>query len=324
MRTSFARYKSSGSVRLILMVYFLLALIAGVLLSSPYQWLLNKIPWIYVNLLLCMGFGGLLGGLAYGMLRQGHCRNQILGVLLAIPLGAVPILASHYWEYQDIVHKMNESLNELRAGAISEEVQAALDAQKATLPPAGLTGFAQNLSWYINLRKEMGFRVKNRSSAPDTWKGNFVFILWGIETAFALALVLYVSVQTTRKPYCEACKRWCDSSKSWLFPGLSLELIKPLVEKGDLGALRNLPTEGTNPTHGLRFTCTYCPTCLETSFLSIGEIYIKGTDKNGNLQTEQKDLVNHIVLSSHQREEWINKIERAQQGHLSAYLPQAT
>src|SRR5690242_20619989 len=97
---SFATYKPSGRLRALAFALFLGATVAGAAVAWLYQSLMTWIPYIYVNLVLCVGFGAALGAAGAFAVRRGHCRNRVVALALAVPLALVAVAASYGWAYR--------------------------------------------------------------------------------------------------------------------------------------------------------------------------------------------------------------------------------
>src|SRR5437588_11227556 len=118
--TSFAAYRTSGRFNPLTIALFAGAMVAGAGAAWLYQALMTWIPYIYVNLVLCAGFGVGLGVAGAFAVRRGHCRNRILALVLALPLALGAVGASYYWAYQSTL----STIAEKNPGATIEAVRA--------------------------------------------------------------------------------------------------------------------------------------------------------------------------------------------------------
>src|SRR5688572_11803570 len=94
------RYEPSGRFGAALLPALLLCAAVGAGLAWVYQWLINLIPFIYVNLLLTLGFGFVLLTMVLTALRAGRNRNHPLALAAAVVLPVIAVIASFGWGYR--------------------------------------------------------------------------------------------------------------------------------------------------------------------------------------------------------------------------------
>src|SRR4051812_13531862 len=198
-------YRPSGFFRPTVIVYFVIAAVAGVMTAWLYQFLARWIPFIYINIILCGGFGALVGGFGALAIKQGHCRNPILATVLALPLIGASLAATYYWDYRSVVSK------------VADETKRSVDEIKQELP----------MRDYVALKQRVGWKVK--SSKMD---GVFVLIVWGVEALLISGIGLWLTVGAAREPYCERCNGWCQSHQVAV-PGRGAADATPLLDRGD-------------------------------------------------------------------------------------------
>ena len=181
MHVSLEYYQPSGKFRPSILFYATVAETGGALLAGLYELLLFYIPFIYLNFLIVLAFGAVLGVMSTWVLDRSHCRNRVVSFLLAFAIGATGLLASYTWNYRRFVSAVIEQHPEW------SPLEVAL---------VGVPAFIEG-------RVEAGWQMKS-----STMNGAFVWAIWGIEAAAVLGLAIFMVRDLTRTPYCEACRQW--------------------------------------------------------------------------------------------------------------------
>ncbi|KAF0244858.1 MAG: hypothetical protein FD180_2160 [Planctomycetota bacterium] len=274
MAHNLPQYRPSGFFRPLGPVLFLLAAVAGTLLAGLYQGLMNLIPFVYINMLICAAFGAALGFGGMWAVKTGHCRNRMIGLLFALPLAALPVGASYYWDYRHLLSEVEKQTPEMKA----EEIRQAI--------PFGR---------YFEVKREAGWKIKSIEIS-----GVGVIAMWGVEALIVFVIALGMVYVSTGNPYCERCNRWGEA-RVLRIAGLGRAQVDPLLSKGDLDAVIALqaPPEADAST-GLEFTGTLCGGCADTGFLTVEEKLIT-TDKKGKSEEKSSTLVEHAMLNPGQR-----------------------
>jgi hypothetical protein len=267
------RYQPSGFFRPTTLVFFLGATAAGCGIAWLYQLLVRWIPFIYINILVVLGFGGALAIGGWLAVRGGHCRNRVLALILALPLAAAPLAASYYWDYAHVISEISEKNPEIPTEEIKQEV---------------------TFQRYLELKREAGWKLKG-----STFNGWGVTAVWVVEGLMVFGCVLFGVLAAVGEPYCEKCNRWCEG-KSFIVRGVGKEAAEPLLQKGDLGALALIePPAEPDGSLSLHFTVTTCEGCSDAGFLSVDEK--KTVMKKNKPEESSTTLVTHAVLRSDHR-----------------------
>ena len=283
------RYRSSGRLALSTLPLFIAAAAAGVGTAWLYQSLMSWLPYIYVNLLICFGFGAGLGVAGAFAVRRGHCRNRIVALALAVPLALAPIGASYYFAYRDSLTRSAASM-----GVPVDELREHF-------------GFR---TW-LALKQEWGWRVSSSHSGsggerdkPDI-SGAGVLVVWAIEALIISGLTLLIVDTEAAKPYCESCRRWC-TQRPLTLQGLTRADLEGALQMGDLGAVVDLELRGQgDPARALVLTASVCDGCSDTGFLSVDEKLTVQRKKQTSSKTTH--LVRHALLSAEQRAAFVRR-----------------
>jgi hypothetical protein len=280
--TTLPRYAPSGFFRPLTFALFLAATVAGMAVAWGYQLLMDWMPLIYLSILVCMGFGFLLGFAGAWAIKTGHCRNRMIALLLAVPLVGGSIAATYYWEYQRFIGEVREARPDL-ADQVTFKI-------------------------FLDARRERGWEISNHGSSGTPLKGDVIWGLWFIEAALILGTGGVLIWRAVNEPYCERCNQW-GAPRKMLLPGLKRGDAEPLLSSGDLDGVIGmpLPADGS-PQVALALTATLCPACKETGFLTVEEKIVVAR-KKGKPQEKTTKLVVHAVLRADQREKFLQRLE---------------
>jgi hypothetical protein len=280
-RTTLTCYSPSGFMRPSTVPFFLSGAVVGVLAAWLYQLLMDWIPFIYLNLLLCAGFGAALGVAGAWAVKAGHCRNRAVALLCALLLAAAPLAASYYWGYRSTVREIVKQHPEVSPAEVSHEYTVAR---------------------WVSDKQEVGWKIKG--SSVTGWG---VRAVWAAEALVVFGVVLMIVWGAVSAPYCERCNRFCDP-RALTLGGVSRKEADPLLGSGDLDAMIALaPPTAPDGAVGLVFTATVCGGCAETGFLTVVERVT--TIKRGKREEKRTTLISHAVLRADQRARLLGRIE---------------
>ncbi|MDB4964342.1 MAG: hypothetical protein JWN44_31 [Myxococcales bacterium] len=285
---SFATYRPSGRFSPLTLPLFIAAIVSGVAVAWLYQALMSWIPYIYVDLVLCAGFGAALGAAGMFAVRRGHCRNRVLAAILALPLALAPVGASYYWGYRSTLSTIAEQHPETPLEIIQQEL---------------------TFSRWLEVKQEAGWTLSSHGSSssrsrPDV-SGTFVVVVWVIEALVILGLTMLLVDTEAAKPYCESCRGWCVPRP--LTPhGLTAADVESAMQMGDLGPLIDPPVRAEgDPLRAIVLTGDICDGCIETGFLSVDERTTVQRKKQTTTRT--KNLLRRAVLTAPQRAAFLHR-----------------
>ncbi|MCC6573792.1 MAG: hypothetical protein IT462_08375 [Planctomycetes bacterium] len=274
------KYQPSGRFGLLgLVIAPLTALAAGVGLAYVYQFLIELIPFIYINILLTVLFGVCIGVAAGFALRIGQCRNSMIAIFVAITGGVAGVGAGHQFAY---MHKMVE-YDDAAAAA------AKVDPEDVWEP---LT-----LERYLQWRVDSGWSIGKSNSTSTDLSGVTVYVIWAIEALVVCGAAAAMARMMCLRPYCEDCEAWLQQKTLGVIPSVNPGPLEQAVKAGDLvGAMT--PTQVAGSPQRLTYTLAHCPQCEKTMFLS-GKFEwdeIKGKKK----ERKSKVLVEHVAVKPEQ------------------------
>lgn len=287
--TSFASYRPSGRLQPLTLALFAAAIVAAAAAAWLYQMLMTWIPFIYVDLVLCAGFGAGLGVAGAFAVRRGHCRNRILAVVLAVPLAAAAIGASYFWAYRSTLSAIAEKNPETPMETIRDEVR---------------------FDRWIDARKEAGWTMTSSHSSASTRSspdisGAGVLVVWAIEALILLGLTVLLVDAEAQKPYCERCGRWC-TPKPLSLAGLGRADVEQAVQLGDLMPLVDIAMRADgDPARSLVLTGNVCEGCSDTAFLTVEEKTTTQRKKQTSVKSVR--LLKHAILTAEQRAAFVQR-----------------
>lgn len=269
--TSLKSYSHSGTVPIggalaAIVAGGLVATIAGVIYAYAFYW----IPIVYLNFLITLVFGGVIGGSVAIAARFGKIRNNwvVAGIALVMTLWGLYV----YW------------------GAYLLALAGIGDVGLSAFNPLVILGFAGALfekgSWGIG------------KGEPIT--GWFLVLFWVAEIGTILVVSLTASMIHASVPFCESCDEWADQEKGVArLDATGDEPAWQQVLGGDLPALAEF-----SPAHGLapqfvRLDLARCPRCEESRFLTINKVQMV-VDKNGNPTEKEEQLITNAMITPEQ------------------------
>lgn len=262
------KYKPSHRVGPMTAVMTVPMIAVGVGAAWIYQWLIEWIPFLYLDALLVIGLGFALGGATALALWVGKCRNPIVGALVGALIACVAIAASHYLAYQHALAKL------------------------------------PGLSWsqYIDARVQVGWKLGRRSSGGSV-SGFFVYLCWAIEAGACIVGGVIAGVSVACSPFCETCNRWADKAEAEGTTRVPDEAIVSRISAAEdtaqLFDVPALPAVMPAPpgARDLKYVLKGCPGCEEVATVSV-ELIEHVVDKKGKPDTNTKSLHSNVLLNA--------------------------
>jgi hypothetical protein len=205
-----------------------------------YAYIIVYSPIVYLNAILALGFGGVMGYLSANMLKQRKVRSDAVAVAITLVVTAI----GYYFSWSVWVWAMARRV----------------DTGVGFAALVGLTIFP-NILWEAvrAINAEGAWTIGH---GPSAVSGVALWIVWACE--FAAIFGLSVSSAYSRmdeEPFCETCEEWCkpDPSVLTVNTGAPAEL-KRRAEMKDLRYIEELgrPTDGTDVTRVDLFSCARC------------------------------------------------------------------
>lgn len=239
-----------------------------------YQLLVNWIPFIYVNIILTLGFGALVGALTGIGLKRGQLRNNMVAAILCTVIGAGAVGFTHFAGYEKTLRSVASE-----TGTSVSELREKLSFQQ-----------------YIELKAKLGWKIGKVTSSGSSMNGGFVYFVWGVEALIVIGLSIGLGISMVSEPYCESCKEWTTEHKLPDRQGSSGS-IKSDADAGKLDPIVQRKDEGADL---LAYTVHACPKCKDSSYLTVDKVTLK-EKKKGEIERSTESIVTRAALTSEQR-----------------------
>ena len=262
-------YKHSGAVPVNGIVFMALyGAVGAVVLAAIYGYADYYIPSVYLNILLVIIFGSMVGWCVGMGGKRGQMRNTWA-------MAAFGFLAGCLAEYAQWV-----------AWVFAFSKQEILAITPAQLAPV-IQYVADNGAWSIF------------DSTPTGWE---LYAYWGLEALVIVGMSMLVAgLYLNTAAYCEHCKRWADEKQS-ISPLDAVGDPKGLqsrLEQGDLAGLKALKKQPADAAAYTTLNLKKCPSCAQSNFLSVDAVRIT-VDKKGKKSSHTRNLLQNLVLNSDQ------------------------
>jgi hypothetical protein len=142
--------------------------------------------------------------------------------------------------------------------------------------------------------------------APNGWftlfggtpSGALLWAIWFAEAAIVVgASGFYAYTTIEAKVFCESCDGWCALKKDIARADGKKDLtLLPRLQSGDLAAMNELPPPKAGAAEYFRLDHQLCEKCGNMGTYKIYEV-TEQTNKDGKLETKEKELTGHLLLS---------------------------
>jgi hypothetical protein len=266
------RYRHSGIVPLSGAIKTLVfgcaaALVLGFINAYAVAW----VPFIYLNFLFTLLFGGAVGmgvnlGIRSGKVRSGWFAG--LAALLCMTVGLYVYWGASIW-----------ALGGQRIG---------LRAWSPLVIVELVNALFENGSWGLS------------DNAPV--KGWPLVAVWVVEAGVLYFIAWATALSALMQPFCERCRAWTSMQQGIVrFAGNGGESVWQRIADGDLPALGEVTVLADEPPRFVRLDMARCPHCAESNFLTLKAVELT-TDNEGKVKTKERSIVEHAILSSAQVE----------------------
>lgn len=226
--------------------------VAASLLGFVYAYAVYWIRLVYIQALLPVALGCLVGWVMSRLIQRGKVRNVAIARILGLAAG----LVSLYMAWSGTLMAVSEG----RSGLV--------------LNPTILWDFMQVLY-------EFGFwRLEDR----EPLRGPLLALVWLVETGVVLGLATTVAAGSIRDTiYCEYCDQWTRLDESLLRVVFDRDKDEDALDRlvqGDFAVLGELPPATDDTETCIQLDLNTCPTCPRTNFAS-ARIVRQGVDEKG-------------------------------------------
>lgn len=246
---------------------FLAALVAAFPLGLLYSYLINWIPFIYLNFLITLGYGFVFGTLtSLLLLKFGKVRNTAVAFLSGTAAG----LIAWYFSWNGHIH--------------------ALAGDVPWLLTPGQIWTAVKI-----LYNEGSWGIGFGSQEPLT--GIPLAIVWLGEGAMIVGLAAMISYRSVKDtPFCEQHNCWFDEKKVIdKFDVFTHPQHLEAFKTGDIAPLEEARPRVPASGQFARVTVKHSKNCHDLCTLSIDNVTVT-PDKNGNPKEKASTLVTHLLV----------------------------
>jgi hypothetical protein len=130
-------------------------------------------------------------------------------------------------------------------------------------------------------------------SATNGWA---LWVIWILEAVFVIGAALFCGIGVlNRRPFCEACGRWCRPAvKLFLAPPQDVTQLKLQLEANDLRTLENVGPGSKTADH-LIVVLNSCEQCRQFHTISVTHTMVRRT-KMGKPNITTQTIVKHLLV----------------------------
>ncbi|MFK8054850.1 MAG: hypothetical protein AB8F78_01920 [Saprospiraceae bacterium] len=284
MSTTATYYQKSGKTNPLAYVYaLLLIVVVAPILAGIYTLAIWHIPFVYLNFLLAIGFGFVLGLLtAMVVKRMGKVRSGTVGFVLSLLIG-LSALYIHWGMWSDLV--LNVSANGSGMFNLGETFNMLLQ-------PGALFSFIGEIN-----------SIGTWGLSDTTVSGTFLSVVWLIEAALIAGGTVLFSGGQSDEPFCEISQEWFKSKTLAKFTAFdSPSALKTSLESGDMSPLEELGAqdEAASLNHSV---LTLYANATNENYLSVSNMISKM--KDDEITYDEQILIRNLKIS----EETSNMLE---------------
>ncbi|TGE21820.1 hypothetical protein E5K00_16265 [Hymenobacter aquaticus] len=279
-------YQPSGRITLGgLLGFVLLGAVAAVGLAFAYVYATWYIPFIYINVLLTLGFGAVLGYVLNRMTTVGKLRNPALVGWLALAVGLWA------WYVQWAVY-----LTLLNGAGETEHAGHRFSITHTSFEPDTFLG--------LLTRPDLVLSMLPRIAEEGIWSiftvkvsGFVLYLVWLAELAILLVFPWIVAHTEAAAPFSERAGQWAEKhilpQPATAFP--DAEATKTALEAARWDHLQPLAAEEAANPYG-RLILHTAPHDEDCCFLSLENVTIEVDDK-GKSSEKTADVLQYLQVS---------------------------
>jgi len=265
-------YKLSGKSGNIFFIGIPLGTFLAILLSIIYAYIDVYNPFVYLTLIVYIGY-------LYGIIliqklviRIAKCRNKANSFIYGALVGVFAI----YVNWSTFLYVVFQKF-------FGESIPLS----EILLNPSVVFNFANILSvdgWY----EIFGFQVN----------GGFLWFIWIVEIlGILIAGIIGGSAVLHEEVFCENCNRWAEDIDFDLRLSITDESKIESSIKKDIGILTEIPIAKWNESPYVRVNIHHCSQCDNLSTIDLDLIKRKKNDK-GEIEEEDEDLSPVLLLKN--------------------------
>lgn len=272
-------YRHSGKVHPSYILFFILGILATVVLSIIYSIGMYYNPSAYLSLIITVVYGLLASKLSVQLAEWGKVRNKIVWAISVLVYFTV-FTYVHLAAYAAVVFRYEIRIIDFTLMQdFLWEPAFLLEAFRDYILPQGV--------WTLG------------RSGPAV-SGIFLLAIWLVEHLAALFLPFYFGHDAISRPFFEETGKWGKETISSLSlkyqPKENFSQLKKAVEQNDINYLRSIKAEETR--NGYCQIAYYADPTEErgTRYLTITNVK-KTRDRKGGTSTDTHDIVSNLLVS---------------------------
>ena len=297
-------YKPSGKISPIFVLWLFLAILLTIGAAFLYELGLYWIPIIYLNILLTLVMGFVIGMLTGIVIKQGKIRNTLIAFLCMSSLMVVGIGGKFSFQYLRARGEVKRALANLTLQNLKAEVGrevAAEDFDKFR------DGALQRYTPLVHLqeRVERGWQIgkAGRANQGNPVSGIMVYIVWLIEAGAIFFVAFSAMLGAMRVPFSEKLGLWADENEVVMsLPITNEEMVGKIKSANSVQDLLELPVPKSDESNQLAvYTVHSVPGVeMEDAYLSV-ELQTHLINGKGEKEVKTKSLVANAILTTAQR-----------------------
>jgi hypothetical protein len=263
--TIFQKYRHSGKFGAHgPLLYLLVAGAVGFPLGLIYAYATTWLPFVYMNFLITVGYGALVGVIGIGIMKRCRVRNTAVTAIGALASGLVVL----YFVWSAHVHVT------YKGAPILSGPDSILEAMRNL--------YAQG-SWSLKGTVVTGIPLA---------------IIWAVEALIILGMTtLVAATNIADTPYCEENQCWLDEEKtidtvSAFTDPEQLDRLK----QGDLGPLTQAQPKATDALKWTRLTLKHSAKCQVFCTVRLSEVTRTVNAKEGTTHDRVLHLTGNLIL----------------------------
>ena len=276
-------YQESGRIDPLKQSFsYIICIGLSLILGYIYSVIIIIIPIVYLNFLITVGFGTMLGLICRTLIRFSHNRNKKSQIIQAVIIG----LLANYFQWTAYI----------------------LFAYNDAIPSIGL--YLENLEWIIIPKNFFAAlfeinRIGTWGMFGITFNGFALTFIWIIEFLIIITGPIIAVVKTKSYPYSEHLQKWYF--KYTLFKDFeSISTAKRFINELASEPIRVIENLGNGS--GLRHTKIHLFYLKDETkqYLTFERIFIEGQGKGKKNSTI---VINNFMISKSDAEDLLNKFE---------------
>lgn len=304
----FQTYQPSGKAGVLTWPLTLVGIGLTIALAFVYQYLLDWIQLIYVNLLLAWGMSIGLGMIGVWVVKSGPVRSVTLAAVLGFLIALAGVSAKFSFQYSGWLDAATwfvmaeENFSDDRYDEVHRNIAAEI-------------GFLE----YLKIRSNEGFTI-GRNRGGMTIRGIFVYTIWIIEFGVFAWYAVRMPCSAAALPYSEKLASWASEEETVMtLPITDSEMVTRIKSAQSVDDLLNIPIPKTDISKQFAVYRVHSIPGqeMEDAYLSV-DLTSYSTNSSGETETTTEALVKLAILSSDNRNQLVENASLLQEA-IAAY-----